>query len=78
MIRLSIKGTKQAATRAAKKRGIPVRKCSVGKRNIVFCDTPCDRYMDVAKWYAEPTGEAKPGYGYKAGTLVFFSPKDCD
>jgi hypothetical protein len=78
MIRLSIKGTKRAATKAAKRRGIPVKACSTNrKRDITFCDTPCNKYMAVAKWYGEPAGEPIPGRGFKAGTLVFFSPEEC-
>lgn len=78
MIRLTIKGSKLTAMRAARKRGIPVKKCSVNsKRDLTFCDTPCNKYTAVARWYSEPTGEPVPGRGFKSGTLLFFSPKEC-
>ena len=78
MIRLSIKGNNNTAKKAAKKHGIATRSCGYSKKtNTSFCDTPCKLHSKVAKWYAEPAGPVVEGRGYKAGTLLFFSMKDC-
>jgi hypothetical protein len=77
MLRLTIKGNKKNATRAASRRRISVRNCST-KKGTTYCDTPCSKWRAVAEWYGEKTTGAKRGRGFVPGTLLFFSARDCD
>ena len=64
-IRVVVKGPKKTATRAATRRGIPVRNCS-SQKNGTYCDVPCRHDVAVAHWYSEA--------GRSPGTLLFYSP----
>lgn len=75
-IRMTIKGSKRAAQRAAKRRGIPTRCEGTRRRDESFCEAPCSAQMKVYRWYGEPS-TLKPGRGLPPGTLLFFRSK-CD
>lgn len=78
MIRLSIKGPKKSATRAASRRGLTLKNCSTlhPKFGSLLCDVPCTKDVEVFRWFAEK-GHMKTGRGATPGTLLFFSTKSC-
>ena len=78
VLHVIVKGTKEQATRAAADRGVPVALVKMRKMRRIgsIPETVLvvgDQYIDkVARWFAEP-GEAKTGYGYPPGTVLFYN-----
>jgi len=75
MLRLSIKGSKKNATRAAMRHRVPVRNC-VTKGSTTYCDAPCGKQLAVMRWMNERDLLVR-GRGYPPGALLHFSTKSC-
>jgi hypothetical protein len=75
MYRVTVKGTKKNATRAAQRYGIALRNCKkLSRGREVACDAPCNKWRAIGKWYMEKTPRGgRPGRGNPPGTLLFYS-----
>ena len=71
--RLTIKGSEQEAKQAAEERSLSISNVEELSYNQVVATCEAD-YMQLAQWYAEPSKPSQ-GFGYPAGTLLFFNEK---
>jgi hypothetical protein len=72
-ILLHIKGTKKNATRAAARRGIPVKSCRKNMSGTVNCAATCASYARIVRWFGEKSGQVRQGRGFAPGTLLYYS-----
>ena len=78
MIWYVVKGGKKQAKRAAGRRGIPARNCTVGKRTgDTFCEAPCTKkaFTKISNWFNERaprSGKLPPG------DLLTYKTEDCE